>query len=386
MTVAIIQNHVINGGRLMWISGMIAYLNARNITPDLISYHCPFTAADIKARFGYEVRFNLVHLKKPAIPTTQEMEIILFNLHARKVLKRYDLVFNSSNSWLGLSAYRQIVHYVHFPRKYRLWHDIHDDGTGTEKQRWYRPIHDNMMRLLYAACDREAPGRIVANSRFTAGKIKATWSSAQPQTIYPAMSGTMRQETLERWKKRSNDFVTLGRFSPEKGQLKLMRAIAGLPATFHFIGFSDPDSPYLRACQDFSRHHDNIRIHANIGNDEKEQVLATSRYYIHTTINEPYGLAIIEALSHGVLPVIHASGGAREIIPDEQLQYRNLTELATNIEDLISEDTSKQYRRLYDLQSRSQKLFAPEVINAQWNALLNLPANKTVSDNTHEIT
>ena len=58
----------------------------------------------------------------------------------------------------------------------------------------------------------------------------------------------------------------------------------------------------------------NIAIRPNLPLDEVLHVLHTSGVLLHTTVNEHFGLAVVEAMAAGLIPIVHRSGGQWEDI------------------------------------------------------------------------
>jgi len=331
-----------------------------------------FDATHILESFGLKIEFNVKILSPPKIKLTQEMEIICFNLQVQSKLNEYHCVINSSNSWLGIANYHNVLHYIHFPRKYRLWNDIHNNGLTKIKQKWYRPIHDSLMRIIYTLFDRKTPSHVIANSNFTATAISHLWKQSRCDIIYPPLNEKIIVTKYEDWKQRSQGYVVLGRFSHEKGQLQLMKQIKKYSGIFHFIGFADTHSSYYKQCKKQADSQKNIRLHPNLSNEARNKVLGSVRYYVHTTINEPFGLSIIESLSQGLLPIIHSSGGAKEIITESVLQYQQMSDLPILLDSLLSTTDIEKHELLSNIQLRCNKLFGMDSFTEQFRSQLSI--------------
>lgn len=371
MNIAIIQNSFIHGGRLRWLSSLISFLNDQSIIPDVISYNIKFNAQDIHKSFGRKIKYNSYELNRPLIPLTNELEIIHFNFHIRSKVKNYDWVINSSNSWIGLRTFNNIIHYIHFPRKFRLWHDIHYNGSQLRKQKWYRPTHDLVMRATYSALDRVAPRHVVANSKYTAKAIAQFWNNPHCDVIYPPLNENIKIIRKESWLARQPyNYVLLGRFCEEKGQLQLLKLLKDFPGKVHMIGFADTKGDYFKDCMKITKKRDNVFLHPNAPIEELNKILSTAQYYIHTTVNEPFGLSIIEAISHGLLPIIHASGGAQEIVEEPLLQYNSLEMLPETLNKIQYLSDDFKFKLLCNLQNRCNTVFGKKIFDAKWKKIL----------------
>jgi len=69
-------------------------------------------------------------------------------------------------------------------------------------------------------------------------------------------------------------------------------------------------------------------------------LLQESRYFLHTVVNEPFGLTAVQAMAAGCLPIVHDSGGQRETVPNPRLRYRTLDEAPDMIRFLEALDTT----------------------------------------------
>ncbi len=74
---------------------------------------------------------------------------------------------------------------------------------------------------------------------------------------------------------------------------------------------------------------DNIKIKPDVPFDELQKLVQRTSIYIHPTINEPFGISIVEAMSAGLIPIAPARGGNTEFVPSKY-QYQSI-EHATKI-------------------------------------------------------
>jgi len=136
---------------------------------------------------------------------------------------------------------------------------------------------------------------------------------------------------------RERAVVTAGRFAPSKGQLQQIELAAQMPdLDFHIIGFTLPDNPYFLAynekVEQLGLH--NVYLHANAPFDTLLQLLQHSRYFLHTLINEPFGITAVQAMAAGCIPLVHDSGGQRETVPEPSLRYQSLEDVPLRIAEL----------------------------------------------------
>ncbi len=54
-----------------------------------------------------------------------------------------------------------------------------------------------------------------------------------------------------------------------------------------------------------------------------KQILLSSQFYMHNLRNEPFGISTVEAIAAGCIPLVHNSGGQKEIVPIELLRFED---------------------------------------------------------------
>jgi glycosyltransferase involved in cell wall biosynthesis len=91
--------------------------------------------------------------------------------------------------------------------------------------------------------------------------------------------------------------------------------------------------------------------------------------YVHCAENEHFGITIVEAMAAGCVPVVHDSGGPREIVTvDVGFRWRDLAVAAQQITMLARND---QLRREFSVTSsaRAQE-FRPEIFESEMARVL----------------
>ena len=189
--------------------------------------------------------------------------------------------------------------------------------------------------------------QIFANSRFTAEWIERRWDRAS-EVLYPPID--VVAPALE----KRNVIVSVGRVTGEsrsKNQVVQVRAFREFlkqvrnPWILRMIG-SCGDTPKDREYAAAIRREANglpIELFFNARHDVVLELLATAKVFWHTTgldvdeaqqpeRAEHFGIATVEAMGAGCLPVVVASGGQREIIQDGDSGF-----LIKNLQDLVQQ-------------------------------------------------
>jgi glycosyltransferase involved in cell wall biosynthesis len=331
--VAIIQNRVYKGGRFQVIGAIIKALNDLGIEPDILTQKAKIKQNEVAKFYGNDLKFSLKEIFFDfRIPF--ELHIILFNRITRSYLKNYDLIINSNNTSIGLPDDNNIISYVHYPRKDRLVSSklsIHFP-EGKNKN-WLNPAHFflNAAKLAYKMnrklCDREF---VIANSEFTKNAILKNYDTEESQVkvIYPPVS-LDKEHYIEN---KNLEVCSVGRFAADKRQLEQIKIAERLPDfNFHFVGFVKKGEGYFEKCRKYveNRSLKNVYFHPNVEFAEMERILLDANFFIHSLRNEPFGIGTVQAISKGCIPVVHNSGGQKEIVNIPELRYET-------IEDAIS--------------------------------------------------
>ncbi len=72
-------------------------------------------------------------------------------------------------------------------------------------------------------------------------------------------------------------------------------------------------------------------------------LLAKAKVYVHCAQNEHFGITIVEAMAAGCVPVVHNSGGPKEIVSDDVgFRWSDLDEAAGQVRRAMEDDELRQ--------------------------------------------
>jgi len=180
--------------------------------------------------------------------------------------------------------------------------------------------------------------RVLANSDFTASWIKRRWG-INADVVFPPVITTIAERP------KRNLIVSVGRFTGDvkhcKRQLEQISAFrelnACMPATgswtLRLMGFSDckDSGAYVNALRGAAQDLP-VEIVEGASHAQVIESLAEARIYwhtmglgldegIHPERAEHFGIATVEAMRAGCVPVVIASGGQREIVQHRESGY-----------------------------------------------------------------
>ncbi|HEX9239627.1 MAG TPA: glycosyltransferase, partial [Candidatus Bathyarchaeia archaeon] len=95
-----------------------------------------------------------------------------------------------------------------------------------------------------------------------------------------------------------------------------------------------------------------------------KDVLGRAMAYVHCAENEHFGITIVEAMAAGCVPIVHDSGGPREIVTiDVGFRWSDLSTAARQITTLSENDHLR--RRFSAASSARAKRFRPEAFESE---------------------
>jgi len=353
MKVAIIQEVVKGGGRLMVLIEIIQLLNQRGIVPIIITFNMSIDKEQIFQKYGYQIDFQVNKIKFNLFKKFPEVNTLWFNFLTRFYVQNIDLVINSNNTSCFLPKKPLRIDYVHFPRKVRVQNReflrLNGQSPIRLKTRIARNIDYLLSHLMYFL-DRMDPNfLIIANSDFTRRQIKDAYSLKDKniEVIYPPVNFT--KKSID--KPQNNIVATLGRFSPTKNQLDQLRIAKRLSNfRFYIIGFAGASEEYYRKCLSYidKNHIQNVEIFTNLNYEEVRSKLSEAKYFLHTTYNEPFGITTVEGIASGCIPVVPNSGGQVEIVNKDELRFDTVDQAVDIFKNLENIQTSYSIKQLYE--------------------------------------
>jgi len=208
---------------------------------------------------------------------------------------------------------------------------------------------------------------IFSNSKFTAEAVKVEFG-VDPHILYPPVSSDILNHNETDFNgQRDNTVTTVARISEGKN-LKIIPYIAkstSKEVSFIIAGLlNSKEVPnwLLRLIKEL-KVSEKVKILTNVKRDRLQGILLNSKVYLHPTINEHFGISIVEAMSSGCIPVVHDSGGPREFVPQD-LRYKSIEEAAEKVGKSIDSWSPSQASRVSKIADRfSENNFSKRFID-----------------------
>lgn len=164
---------------------------------------------------------------------------------------------------------------------------------------------------------------------------------------------------------REDSVVMIGRIVPEKGIEEVIDAVALTESkpTLKVVGGLIPLMvPYKEPLERRAREKGvRIEFHPNASREELVKIATSSKVFVHATVREHFGIAVVEGMAAGCPVIVHRSGGSYEDIIDYGsygLHYETTEELANHIDKLIADE--KTWRHYHSLSLKRAPEFSEE--------------------------
>lgn len=285
---------------------------------------------------------------------TRLRRLIFYNEFFEEYVKRfkqeheYDLAIDTQSNIL---APVDIV-YIHYPAVAEML-PVHK-GLHWRVYNWLVKTYASRISRL------GLPGRILTNSTWTAGQIYKAYNVVA-DVVYPPVDVEFFGVAASN-DRRDKLIVTVSRFTVEK-KLERIVDVAAKLRDYNFVltGSTDEYSHVvLDEIKRRIREHglDNVTLEPDLARSKLLGYLKNARYYLHSEFPEHFGIAVVEAMAAGCVPVVYKDGGAWYDVVSKvssELGYRRIEE-AANIVRRLDED-KELYSKLRERSIEVSKFF-----------------------------
>lgn len=319
------------GGGEKDVITLIHGLNTKNIVPDVFSENHP-SLNTIKTFFNKSIQYNRKILPRPQNPIGRVLHEIFLPHPLSGELKKYDTIYDFTNKPPVYQSHKNYVKYVYIIEDARV---LKASFLRNAQYKLYRALEKAGINKF-----RKVSPHIhsVTQSQFTQQEIKEKSGISLP-IIYPPVN-------INSWKseQKQEKVVSIGRFSPEKNQhttLAIAKKCPSLP--FVLIGKIDHQKYFNKLKKLINEQNiTNVTIKTNLSHKELIKEVSTAQYFISTTIEEHFGISVVEAIAAGCIPIAHNSGGPKEIITHDNLLFNSESEAVNIIQNLQKKENKEK--------------------------------------------
>lgn len=155
------------------------------------------------------------------------------------------------------------------------------------------------------------PRMILTNSSWTARQVREHFGR-DSLIVYPPVNVNYY---MKAWSNTNRDrvVVTISRLDPIK-RLDSIVDIASMVKDYTFIilgaSFRSHDGVVAKIKEKMDRLRvKNVKLVIDAPRDERLAIMARARYYVHPPFPEPFGIAVVEAMAAGLVPIVYRNSG-----------------------------------------------------------------------------
>ena len=203
----------------------------------------------------------------------------------------------------------------------------------------------------------------------------------EPRVLYPPIIiSDFKLYANKSFNERDNALVMIGRISPEKNIEKVINAVAltNTKPIIRVIGglISSANNYYKFLIKLARRVGVKLEFYTNVPRWQLVELVTSSRVFVHTTVGEHFGIAVVEAMAAGCPVIVHKSGGPYEDIIDKGkygIYAETIEEYADAIDRLLEnqEEWHKYHKKSLERASFfSEEKFSNRMLEIIRNHLL----------------
>lgn len=360
--IALIHNNLNSaGGTEKCVFAAIEALNEESIVPDVFAIQNA-SPQEIKNIYGKFVKYNFKEIGKlKYLKYLKGFEIYkypLINMMTSKIAN-YDHIINFIGSCIFVPNRKNYILYCHFPdRGFIKYSEQYRSGLGK--------LYSIPINLLSMTSKLGHEIKIVCNSQFTKNTLLRYYKIGEDQVriIYPPVK--IESETHDNIIKKE-EVATIGRFTSVKRQLEQIKIASLVPdLIFNIIGSTIYSDSYLNQCETYIKQHNvkNVHLFPNITRYHLIDILKKSKYFMHNMRNEHFGISTVDAIAYGCIPIVHDSGGQKEIVPFDELRFNNTDEAVQILRCLTRKDNSEILIKLKEnINKFSEEKYKEDIIS-----------------------
>jgi L-malate glycosyltransferase len=345
-------------GGAQLVAACLAATLSRLYTVDLISDRREFTVSELASTFDLDLE-RVTERIVPGLcdggfeipgPNNALKQIT----RSRMLADSYDIFVYSGHGVPPFCRGKQGLIYSHFPRQPAPRVGLEGSSEWANRTRLGRLIRGEVYDLLWRIRMRPYKA-VLANSSFTARWVEKYWD-VPAEVVYPPVDVNLPDV------RKQNLIVSVGRFDPSfrRNKQQLAQATSfrqfinkvGRSWKMYFVGScrTPREQTYLEAVKDAVEGLP-VTFLTNADRPTLTRALAEAKLFWHTQglfsndsehpwEAEHFGIATVEAMRAGCVPVVIASGGQKEIIEDGVSGFlcKDLPELVENSEGLAHND------------------------------------------------
>lgn len=329
----------------------LAIANALEELDHDIDYYSNNDVEDIANKLGYDLpNADFKNLQSSTLANFLEktgrftvLEQRVENRELLKQIKKIDadilfLTYGLLNS--GTSIDPVTIQYIHRPPR-----------KLSEPKSLYQKLYRKFC-ALYGENELLDADLTIFNSNFT----RSCWDE-EGQVIYPPVESDFKKVP---WSEKSHKAIIVGRITKDKNIEEAVEICSKTSLKLTIAGITE-DHQYLRQLEEKYSGDDWIEIKTDLSRGALKEEIQDSKIGLLCKRKEHFGIAVVEYLKAGALPMVRNEGGPREIVPTEKMTYSTIDEAVKNIDYLCRSPEAFQELGANRAEDFSKEKFKEEI-------------------------
>ena len=321
------------GGVQTCIIELIAGLNRQGIVPDIVwdepTDWRAVGSLDVKSSFGGG-RFPINSKTLRSLPAWLRDPLSRLNVRfARFELKRYDFVYCFSPGVRMPPSFPNVC-WLTGPSLLELPVPI---GEGCRAP---GPLKQFLVGCLAPRWRPDPNSRYVTIADWIADRFHRTYGYRLP-VIWPPVRERVRPQGDTRLPRKGFLFLSrLERYKNPRMMLDIAQRFPDVPVTIAgaTMGFPKEGTEILRLAARMRLR--NLTVVEDPTDEMISRLFESHSVFVFPAHWEHFGIVTVEAIRAGLLPLVHNSGGQREIVPVDSLRFEDKTELIRKAEEALT--------------------------------------------------
>lgn len=335
---------------------LIEALNEVGIRPDVYST-APIPKEYFNSFYNKKLEYKLISLFPFRIKIFGIYQKILSSYSSFRLIN-YDVVVNTTGVYTPMlfnNLLKRYILYLYNP--YVMMKDQKYVAKPLSISKYDKSLFWKLYYIPYknilSYSIKHIKAEVLAVSRFTQWRLKE-FAGMESKVVYPPVDIETFSTVFNN--KDRNGVISIGRFTPEKEQLKQLEIAKYLPSmTFRICG-SAKTPYYWRWFQHVKAKAEemnlkNVEFYPNISLKRLVSLIGESKIFIHNMLYEDFGLSTCEAIAGGCIPCVIDSGGQKEIVFIRDLRFRDIKEaigIIQKINNMESRDLESLRKSLFE--------------------------------------
>ncbi|MEM2901716.1 MAG: glycosyltransferase [Candidatus Bathyarchaeia archaeon] len=303
----------------------------------------------VEDMIGFNVFEEVEHIPypnfNPLVNRFRAYQRTFHHLMAKKKLNDLHFELKLLTQDVGLNAARadKTVAYIHYPE---FFVHLEENPNSFFWKAYYWPLRRYWMSQVRIV------DLFIANSNYTRSKILNKWNK-DAKVVYPPVETHIFTPSSQ----KEDKVISVGRITSSKRYENILEIAQEMPELKFLILGLKQDESYFKSL--LRRKPSNVCIKTNVTRKLLVEELSSSKLYLHCMHGEHFGISVVEAMAAGCVPIVHDSGGVREIVtPTVGFRYTDLKEAITKIKTALEDEGL--YRKLSQNSVKESAKFSVE--------------------------